>query len=149
MNSIKYKLSLYERCERGVISKEEMNVLMESVDSYSYKKIKTDEEIKMFHSYDKEVFNAKKNMDKNMVIKSIQQIFFNNELIGYIGFSRFNEDGKKYLGIGDFMVIPKYQSSGHGTKIIKDIIERNKDEYDEIYCYVEKVIQKLSIFIKR
>ena len=47
------------------------------------------------------------------------------------------------------MVIPRYQSSGHGTKIIKDIINRYKDTYDEIYCYVEKENQNAIRFYRR
>lgn len=65
MNEVnKYKLSLYERCEEGIISKEERDVLLEEVDLYTVES--TDYITQEFKS--KEEFdNAIKNQEKNMV----------------------------------------------------------------------------------
>ena len=65
-------------------------------------------------------------------------IKYKGDLVGYSGFSRFKESKKKYLGIGNFMILKRYQRSGMGSKVISDIIDRYKDNYDEIYCYVDK-----------
>lgn len=116
---------------------------------YSYSSLSSSKDIADFNKNMKIVFKSSNDMSKEKTHKSMKAIKFNNEIIGYIGFSRYNIDGKKYLGIGNFMIIPRYQSSGHGTKIIKDIINRYKDTYDEIYCYVEKENTKAIQFYKR
>lgn len=116
---------------------------------YSYNSLSSSKDIADFNRNMQIVFKSKNDMSKEKTHKSMKAIKFNGEIIGYIGFSRYNIDGKKYLGIGNFMIIPRYQSSGHGTKIIKDLIDRYKDTYDEIYCYVEKENTKAIQFYKR
>ena len=116
---------------------------------YSYSSLSSSKDIADFNRNMQIVFKSKNDMSKEKTHKSMKAIKFNGEIIGYIGFSRYNIDGKKYLGIGNFMIIPRYQSSGHGTKIIKDLIDRYKDTYDEIYCYVEKENTKAIQFYKR
>ena len=116
---------------------------------YSYSSLSSSKDIADFNKNMQIVFRSKNDMSKEKTHKSMKAIKFNGEIIGYIGFSRYNIDGKKYLGIGNFMIIPRYQSSGHGTKIIKDLIDRYKDTYDEIYCYVEKENTKAIQFYKR
>lgn len=116
---------------------------------YSYSSLSSSKDIADFNRNMQIVFKSKNDMSKEKTHKSMKAIKFNGEIIGYIGFSRYNIDGKKYLGIGNFMIIPKYQSSGHGTKIIKDLIDRYKDTYDEIYCYVEKENKNAIRFYKR
>ena len=116
---------------------------------YSYSSLSSSKDIAYFNRSMQIVFKSKNDMSNEKTHKSMKAIKFNGEIIGYIGFSRYNIDGKKYLGIGNFMIIPRYQSSGHGTKVIKDLIDRYKDTYDEIYCYVEKENTKAIQFYKR
>ena len=116
---------------------------------YSYSSLSSSKDIADFNRNMQIVFRSKNDMSKEKTHKSMKAIKFNGEIIGYIGFSHYNIDGKKYLGIGNFMIIPRYQSSGHGTKVIKDFIDRYKDTYDEIYCYVEKENTKAIQFYKR
>ena len=116
---------------------------------YSYSSLSSSKDIADFNRNMQIVFKSKNDMSKEKTHKSMKAIKFNGEIIGYIGFSRYNIDGKKYLGIGNFMIIPRYQSSGHGTKVIKDLIDKYKDTYDEIYCYVEKENKNAIRFYKR
>ena len=116
---------------------------------YSYSSLSSSKDIADFNRNMQIVFKSKNDMSKEKTHKSMKAIKFNGEINGYIGFSRYNIDGKKYLGIGNFMIIPRYQSSGHGTKVIKDLIDKYKDTYDEIYCYVEKENKNAIRFYKR
>ena len=94
------------------------------------------------------VFNSN-DKPTDTLIKSMKKIEDNGTVIGYIGFSSYEIDGKKYLGIGNFMVLPQYQSKGYGANIITDIINVNKNKYDEIYCYVEESNTRAISFYKR
>ena len=79
----------------------------------------------------------------------MKAIKYNDKVIGYIGFSHYTIKGKKYLGIGNFMIKVEYQNSGYGAEVVKDIVEKNKSKYDEIYCYVEKENTGAIRFYKR
>lgn len=115
---------------------------------YTYSKLSSQKEISDFKNSMKIVFNSNdKPTDK--LIKSMKKIEDNGTVIGYIGFSSYKIDGKKYLGIGNFMVLPQYQSKGYGANIITDIININKNKYDEIYCYVEESNTRAISFYKR
>lgn len=70
------------------------------------------------------------------VRKDMKAIKQGDTIIGYVGFSYYNQDGKKYIGLGNFMIKPEYQGKGYGRSVIKDIIAKN--DCDEIYCYVDK-----------
>lgn len=70
------------------------------------------------------------------VRKDMKAIKQGDTTIGYVGFSYYNQDGKKYIGLGNFMIKPEYQGKGYGRSVIKDIIAKN--DCDEIYCYVDK-----------
>ena len=125
------------------------STIMESYDSqYKYSKLSSQKEINDFKNSMKIVFNSNdKPTDK--LIKSMKKIEDNDTVIGYIGFSSYKIDGKKYLGIGNFMVLPQYQSRGYGANIITDVINMNKDKYDEIYCYVEESNTRAISFYRR
>ena len=125
------------------------SVIIESYNPhYTYSKLSSQKEISDFKNSMKIVFNSNdKPTDK--LIKSMKKIEDNGTVIGYIGFSSYKIDGKKYLGIGNFMVLPQYQSKGYGANIITDIININKNKYDEIYCYVEKSNTRAISFYKR
>lgn len=125
------------------------SVIIESYNPhYTYSKLSSQKEISDFKNSMKIVFNSNdKPTDK--LIKSMKKIEDNGTVIGYIGFSSYKIDGKKYLGIGNFMVLPQYQSKGYGANIITDIININKNKYDEIYCYVEESNTRAISFYKR
>ena len=125
------------------------STIMESYNSqYKYSKLSSQKEINDFKNSMKIVFNSNdKPTDK--LIKSMKKIEDNDTVIGYIGFSSYKIDGKRYLGIGNFMVLPQYQSKGYGANIITDVINMNKDKYDEIYCYVEESNTRAISFYKR
>ena len=124
-------------------------VIIESYNPhYKYSKLSSQKEISSFKNSIKIVFNSNdKPTDK--IIKSMKKIEDNDTVIGYIGFSSYKIDGEKYLGIGNFMVLPQYQSKGYGANIITDVINMNKDKYDEIYCYVEESNTRAISFYKR
>ena len=109
-----------------------------SESAFYYNKISSSKDIQVFYQSMQDVFDTDADMDDKEVRKYMKSIKFNNKIIGYIGFSKYNIDGKKYLGIGNFMILPEYQHSGYGKKVIADLIDRYKDKYDEIYCYVDK-----------
>jgi len=113
---------------------------------YRYENINSINEISDFLKVMKDVFDEDSDMSESAIKKSMKSIYFKNKLIGYVGFSEYNIKGKKYLGIGNFIILPKYQRQGYGTDVIEDIIRTNKDNYDEIYCYVDKDNKKAIRF---
>lgn len=112
---------------------------------FSYSGINTSTEKSEFKRNFREVF---KEDPTESSINYMQMIKYKGFLVGYIGFSRYKEGKKKYLGIGNFMILKKYQRNGMGSKVISDIIDRYKDNYDEIYCYVDKDNKKAIKFYK-
>lgn len=146
-NNIDLKTVNFKERLDDIISHE--SAIMESYNSqYKYSKLSSQKEISDFKNSMKIVFNSNdKPTDK--LIKSMKKIEDNDTVIGYIGFSSYKIDGKKYLGIGNFMVLPQYQSKGYGANIITDVINMNKDKYDEIYCYVEESNTRAISFYKR
>ena len=113
---------------------------------FSYSGIKTSAEKSEFKRDFREVF---KEDPTESSINYMQMIKYKGSLVGYIGFSRYKEGKKKYLGIGNFMILKKYQRGGMGSKVIYDIIDRYKDNYDEIYCYVDKDNTNAIAFYKK
>ena len=69
----------------------------------------------------------------------MKEIYKDGKLIGYVGFSVYDglpdDDYKKALGIGNFIILEK--GKGLGTEVIRDIIEKYKNTYDLIYCFVD------------
>ena len=102
---------------------------------YSYSILKTFKEIEDFKYHMNDVFGEDPTHES---IQYTNMIKHNGNLIGYIGFSEYTIDDKRYLGLGNFLIIRKYQRKGHGSGVIRDIIDKSKDKYDEIYCYVDK-----------
>ena len=88
---------------------------------FSYTGIKTSAEKSEFKRDFREVF---KEDPTESSINYMQMIKYKGSLVGYIGFSRYKEGKKKYLGIGNFMIIKGYQHSGIGSKVISVIIDR-------------------------
>lgn len=119
-----------------------------SSSEYSMKPLKEDQ-LKEYYKWFKIVFNGDKNSIKDKEIKSTKVIYYKNEIVGYIAFSRYKDGNEKYLGIGNFMVIPKYQRSGHGKNVIKYIIDKYRDTYDLIYCWVDRSNTNAINFYKK
>ena len=130
--------------------KKKSKPVQESAESdYSYSYLKDSDIPEFYDSFEKTFHTRDCGLNKSEIKKGMQAIKFDNKVIGYIGFSYYNEKGKKYMGIGNFMIKPEYQGKGHGTNVIADIIEKNKDKYDEIYCYVDKKNTKAISFYKK
>ncbi len=81
------------------------------------------------------------------VRKDMKAIKRGDMIIGYVGFSHYKQDGKKYIGLGNFMIKSEYQGKGYGRSVIKDIIAKN--DCDEIYCYVDKKNTAAISFYKK
>ena len=138
-------LSIYS--SERIYDQEYANMHESSRTSYfSYSGIKTSEEKSEFKRNFREVF---KEDPTESSINNMQMIKYKESLVGYIGFSRYTIDKKKYLGIGNFMIIKKYQHRGIGSKVISDIIDKYKDKYDEIYCYVDENNTNAISFYKK
>lgn len=131
-------------------SKKKSKSVQESAESdYSYTKLSSDSELKDYRDCMKSVFHSKDVFTDAQAKKWMYVIKYKNEVIGFIGFSHYTEKGRKLLGLGNFMIKPEYQDSGHGTNFIKYLIDKNKDECDEIYCYVEKKNTRAIEFYKK
>lgn len=107
---------------------------------YKYRKLTGSNDIDEFFKYNKELLNDD-TRNKEIIDKcNIKKIYFRNKFIGYIGLTSYhsNKDNMNYLRIRNFMILPEYQKMGHGTNIINDIVEKNKEKYNEIFCWVEK-----------
>lgn len=108
---------------------------------YTFKNIKTTNDLNKFNNYSKQLLNSNGNYKLSDIReRGIKSIYSNNELIGYIGLKevynhKYNEN---YLTINSFIVLPEYQRSGHGANIINYIVDINKDKYNEISCMVDK-----------
>lgn len=66
-----------------------------------------------------------------------KEIYIDDKLVGYISFDEYDdvEDYNKVLGFGNFMILER--GKGYGTKVIKDLVDRYKNEFDLIYCFVD------------
>ena len=89
-------------------------------------------------------YNRKESEHVRKDMKAIKQ---GDTTIGYVGFSYYNQDGKKYIGLGNLMIKPEYQGKGYGRSVINDIIAKN--DCDEIYCYVDKKNRAAINFYKK
>ncbi len=115
---------------------------------YNMKSLKEDQ-MKEYYKWFKVVFNGTKDSITEKETKSTKVIYYNNEIIGYVAFSRYQDGNEKYLGLGNFMIIPKYQRSGHGANVVKYIVDKYKDTYDLIYCWVDRSNTNAVNFYKK
>lgn len=127
---------------------EKINEATAPSSEYSMKPLKP-EQMKEYYKWFKVVFNATKNSITEKETKSTKVIYYNNEIIGYVAFSRYKDGNERYLGLGNFMIIPKYQRSGHGANVVKYIIDKYKDTYDLIYCWVDRSNTNAVNFYKK
>ena len=142
------ELSDYPWIDGNYIKNESLSIIYGK--AYTYKPLKTIHDLDEFKENMITVFKDHNTMSDDMIIKTMRKIVLpNTEVIGYVGFSNYNIDGKKYLGIGNFMIFENYQRKGHGTRVIRDIISIYSNEYDEIYCYVDKNNKTAIAFYKK
>lgn len=130
-NDDKYILEWDDELDMSFLNAQE-DEITESLEKITYKPV---EDVEQFKTYADQILGGDGNMSASDIQSSIKEIYIDNELVGYIGFSEYEEDDVKMLGIGNFMTIQ--QGKGHGTKIINDIVETKKNEYDLIYCFVD------------
>lgn len=127
---------------------EKINEATAPLSEYSMKPLKP-EQMKEYYKWFKVVFNGTKGSITEKETKSTKVIYYNNEIIGYVAFSRYKDGNERYLGLGNFMIIPKYQRSGHGANVVKYIIDKYKDTYDLIYCWVDRSNTNAVNFYKK
>ena len=108
---------------------EELNEINSSIE---YRPVK---DIELFKKHATDIFGGYGELTDTSIKENTKEIWIDNKLVGYIGFSEYEEAGSKCLGIGNFMILERGQ--GLGTKVIQDIVENNKNEYDLIFCFVD------------
>ena len=118
--------------------------LTESIENIMYVDIK---DVPKFKKYANEILGSYGKMTDSEIRKSIKEIYLDGKHVGYIGFSEYGDGDNKCLGIGNFMIFDRGQCTG--TKIIEDVVSKNKKDYDLIYCYVEKDNDDAIRFYKR
>ena len=118
--------------------------LTESTEDIIYADVK---DIPKFKKHANETLGSYGNMTDSEIQKSIKEIYLDGKHVGYIGFSEYSDGKHKCLGIGNFMIFDRGQ--GIGTKIMEDVVSKNKKDYGLIYCYVEKDNDGAIRFYKR
>ena len=85
----------------------------------------------------KEILGGYGSQSDNSIIDNTKEIYIDGKLVGYISFDEYDdvEGYNKVLGFGNFMILER--GKGYGTKVIKDLVDRYKNEFDLIYCFVD------------
>lgn len=152
-------IRLYEKC--GFVIEKEFNanqylmttrkkdkVITENADSeYQYTPVKESDMDDFIKDMNNAFHMRYDRKEAERVRKDMKAIKRGDTIVGYVGFSHYKQDGKKYLGLGNFMIKPEYQGKGCGRSVIKDIIAKN--DCDEIYCYVDKKNTAAISFYKK
>lgn len=152
-------IRLYEKC--GFVIEKEFNanqylmttrkkdkVITENADSeYQYNPVKESDMDDFIKDMNKAFHIRYDRKQAEHVRKDMKAIKRGDTIVGYVGFSHYKQDGKKYIGFGNFMIKPEYQGKGYGRSVIKDIIAKN--DCDEIYCYVDKKNTAAISFYKK
>lgn len=155
----KAAIRLYKKC--GFVIEKEFNanqylmttrkkdkVITENADSeYQYTPVKESDMDDFIKDMNKAFHMRYDRKEAEHVRKDMKAIKHGDTVIGYVGFSHYKHDGKKYIGLGNFMIKPEYQGKGYGRSVIKDIIAKN--DCDEIYCYVDKKNTAAISFYKK
>jgi RimJ/RimL family protein N-acetyltransferase len=94
-------------------------------------------DIELFKKYAVEILGGYGNQSDNSIMDNSKEIYIDDKLVGYISFDEYDdvEDYNKVLGFGNFMILER--GKGYGTKVIKDLVDRYKNEFDLIYCFVD------------
>lgn len=152
-------IRLYKKC--GFVIEKEFNanqylmttrkkdkVITENADSeYQYTPVKESDMDDFIKDMNKAFHMRYDRKEAEHVRKDMKAIKHGDTVIGYVGFSHYKHDGKKYIGLGNFMIKPEYQGKGYRRSVIKDIIAKN--DCDEIYCYVDKKNTAAISFYKK
>jgi ribosomal protein S18 acetylase RimI-like enzyme len=152
-------IRLYEKC--GFVIEKEFNanqylmttrkkdkVITENADSeYQYTPVKESDMDDFIKDMNKAFHIRYDRKEAEHVRKDMKAIKRGDTIVGYVGLSHYKQDGKKYIGLGNFMIKPEYQGKGYGRSVIKDIIAKN--DCDEIYCYVDKKNTAAISFYKK
>lgn len=152
-------IRLYKKC--GFVIEKEFNtnqylmttrkkdkVITENADSeYQYTPVKESDIDDFIKDMNKAFHMRYDRKEAEHVRKDMKTIKHGDTIIGYVGFSHYKQDGKNYIGLGNFMIKPEYQGKGYGRSVIKDIIAKN--DCDEIYCYVDKKNTAAISFYKK
>lgn len=86
----------------------------------------------------------KEKIDKNNIFYNI---VINNNIVGEIGLSFF--DDISAIGLGSFEIKKSERNKGYGTATIRYIINKYKNKYERIYCYVKKTNTKAIEFYSK
>ncbi len=148
--SDKKSLELYGKTNKDhyneLINLYEESVMTESSkDKYEFRSINNEKEREKFYT----LTNSRGSISDDLVYSTIKKIYYNSKHIGYIGFTEFNENKRRYLGISNFEILKEYRNKHHGTETINKIINDNKFKYDQIYCYVSPENKDAIRFYKR
>ena len=110
------------------------SALEEGLENIAYKDIS---DLDHYKKSAKEILGGYGNQSDNGIMDNSKEIYIDDTLVGYISFEEYDdvEDYNKVLGFGNFMILER--GKGYGTKVIKDLIETKKAEYDLIYCFVD------------
>lgn len=152
-------IRLYKKC--GFVIEKEFNanqylmttrkkdkVITENADSeYQYTPVKESDMDDFIKDMNRTFHIRYDRKQAEHVRKDMKAIKRGDTIVGYVGFSHYKQDGKKYIGLGNFMIKPEYQGKGYGRSVIKDIIAKN--DCDEIYCYVDKKNTAAISFYKK
>ena len=106
--------------------------ITEGLETLTYKEVS---DVELFKEYAYDILDGYGNMSDAAIKSGIKEIHFEGKLAGYIGFSEYEENGNKCLGLGNFMIIER--GKGLGSAVIQDIVEKYKNQYDLIYCFVD------------
>ena len=85
----------------------------------------------------KEILGGYGRQSDNDIMNNSKEIYIDGKLVGYISFEEYDDMNgyDKVLGFGNFMILDR--DKGYGTKVIKDLVDRYKNEFDLIYCFVD------------
>ena len=105
--------------------------LYEDISDIKYRSVSN---VEKFKQYANDILGGYGNLSDEE-IRNSKEIIIDDKLAGYIGFSTYEKNGHKCLGIGNFMIIER--GKGLGSAVIRDIVEKYKNQYDLIYCFVD------------
>ena len=104
------------------------------VESIVYKNISN---LDHYKKLAKEILGGYSSQSEDNIINNSKEIYIDDKLVGYISFDEYDDvdSYNKVLGFGNFMILDR--GKGYGTKVIKDLVDRYKNEFDLIYCFVD------------
>ena len=116
------------------IESNENDTLGENSGNIIYKNIS---DLNRYKRLAKEILGGYGGQSNNSIMSNTKEIYIDGKLIGYISFDEYDdvEGYNKVLGFGNFMILDR--DKGYGTKVIKDLVNRYKNKFDLIYCFVD------------